>query len=306
MSIHSKVETIGPEQAHAYIERMVCNRVVSAANVARLAEAMRRGEWDLNGEPIILDKNGLLLDGQHRLLAVIESGVSIQALVVRGVEKSAFDSIDTGKARTASDICSMLNLPFSSGYGAALSWIYRWESGKLGSRGAGPAGKATNPIVRSLARRYPEVRESVEWIYARRFKEGPSIRFLCRAYMMFAHWAFHKAYPRKADSFFESLASGANLDTTDPVYALRRRLIGTIGAQARTLDHVLLAWTIKSWNAYVKGSAIGTLRFKADEDYPEIAGLATPKEALAAIHAARLAEDEAEMTHVNNGAVAVA
>lgn len=46
---------------------------------------MKTGRWVLNGETICFDSNGVLRDGHHRLLAIIESGVTIEVLVVRGV-----------------------------------------------------------------------------------------------------------------------------------------------------------------------------------------------------------------------------
>ena len=73
-----KVEKITPEIAKIYYSRSTGNRVINR-------QAVKTGRWVLNGETICFDSNGVLRDGHHRLLTIIESGVTIEVLVVRGV-----------------------------------------------------------------------------------------------------------------------------------------------------------------------------------------------------------------------------
>lgn len=68
--------------------------------VHKYARAMEHGLWKCNGEPIIFDENGLLKDGQHRLLAVLESGVPVKMLVVEGISRD-INTFDEGGGRTA-------------------------------------------------------------------------------------------------------------------------------------------------------------------------------------------------------------
>jgi len=76
------VETITPEIAAAYLKRKGANRNISHLRVQRYAREMQRGDWLLTGEAIKFC-NGQLMDGQQRLLAVIESGVSVRMPVIR-------------------------------------------------------------------------------------------------------------------------------------------------------------------------------------------------------------------------------
>lgn len=55
--------------------------------VHKYARVMANGFWKNNGEAIVFDEDGTLKNGQHRLLAVLESGVSVTMLVVRGVSR---------------------------------------------------------------------------------------------------------------------------------------------------------------------------------------------------------------------------
>ena len=79
----SFIAAITPETAQKWLDatdrRNYRNHV--PALVREYARLMRQGAWSICGEPIILDDQGCLRDGQNRLLAVIESGVTIQALV---------------------------------------------------------------------------------------------------------------------------------------------------------------------------------------------------------------------------------
>lgn len=74
-------------------------RQINWNNVHRYARAMKQGLWKSNGEPIIFDEYGLLKDGQHRLLAVLESGIPVKMLVVKGVSHD-INTFDEGRGRT--------------------------------------------------------------------------------------------------------------------------------------------------------------------------------------------------------------
>lgn len=70
--------------------------------VEKYARAMLLGEWKENGEPIVFDEDGVLKDGQHRLMAILESGVAVKMLVVRGVSRDIY-TFDEGGIRTMGD-----------------------------------------------------------------------------------------------------------------------------------------------------------------------------------------------------------
>lgn len=84
-NITSDVELITPGMAEEHLATMRGNRHLNANSVARYADDLRAGAWLLNGAAIIFDAGGHLIDGQHRLHAVIASGVAMRSLVVRGV-----------------------------------------------------------------------------------------------------------------------------------------------------------------------------------------------------------------------------
>src|SRR3954469_22575211 len=88
------IETITPEKAAKWLAHNPANRNLADARFGAFAAAVLRNEWRLHGESIKFDLNGDLLDGQHRLAAVVKSGVTIQSVVVRGVPRDDQKTID--------------------------------------------------------------------------------------------------------------------------------------------------------------------------------------------------------------------
>lgn len=105
----SQVELITPETAKQILDRTkIKNRSLNWNTVRHYAEQMRAGKWHLNGETIKIDINGNAFDGNHRLNAVILSGVSVEMLVVRDVEDlDSFKTVDIGRPRTSAQIFNM-------------------------------------------------------------------------------------------------------------------------------------------------------------------------------------------------------
>lgn len=87
-----EVEIISPENAKAYLENNAHHRKVKQKKIDAYMKEMQDGKWRLNGKVIIFDKNGRLLNGQHRLAAVVQSGVSLTTVVIRGVEPDVLET----------------------------------------------------------------------------------------------------------------------------------------------------------------------------------------------------------------------
>lgn len=98
------IETMTPELAKSYLENAAVNRSLSEPAIKRYAAAMSKGQWSLS-QPIIFDGYGRLIDGQHRLMAVIRSGQRVQFNVLRGV--ASIRHMDAGRARKPADVLKM-------------------------------------------------------------------------------------------------------------------------------------------------------------------------------------------------------
>lgn len=108
--ITAKVELITPEVAKQLLENNHHNRKVSKGNTETIERALKSGEWKVSGQTIIVSITGILMDGQHRLKAVMNTGISMEHLVCRGVADDVFKVIDTGKNRSGADVLSIAKI----------------------------------------------------------------------------------------------------------------------------------------------------------------------------------------------------
>lgn len=76
------------------------NRNVNRDHVMYLARLMRNGKFVCTHQGIAFDIYGNLLDGQHRLLAIIESGIAVTMMVSFGVPQWTMQVIDSQLIRT--------------------------------------------------------------------------------------------------------------------------------------------------------------------------------------------------------------
>lgn len=83
------------------------NRKTSTVHKNKLLEDMKKEKWVLTGQPVILDCNGSIIDGGHRVSAVTSDKTkssSFKSFFVIGVGTENFNNIDSGRARTASQL----------------------------------------------------------------------------------------------------------------------------------------------------------------------------------------------------------
>lgn len=97
------IESITPEIAKAYLARNVGNRNMRPHKIAQFVADMKAGRWLLNNQGIGFFDDGDLMDGQHRLTAVVQSGVTVRMAVMRGFQRNVVYTIDSGSKRSDVD-----------------------------------------------------------------------------------------------------------------------------------------------------------------------------------------------------------
>ena len=118
------------------------NRSVKNANLERLIFDMKNGNWDANnGETLKFltpkkgQKYGTLVDGQHRLHAIIASGKTYKLPCMTGVSDDAFTTLDSGSSRTMNDVLTSKSIPNAARTAAALVVLEQFYRGNFKSRG---------------------------------------------------------------------------------------------------------------------------------------------------------------------------
>ena len=136
------------EIAQEWLNHNRCNRSISDRYVNNLISDMRKGKWVVNGATIVFSKEGELLDGQHRLTAIVRSGISEYVYIMTGLDRTCH--FDDGRKRTIRDqILAMgmaqKNDAFSDNKCiASVRFLYAWD--KTGSCMSGHAKPSTEEV----------------------------------------------------------------------------------------------------------------------------------------------------------------
>jgi len=268
----SRVETIDPEKARRYLDMMGPNRKKRVRLRDRFTESMKAGHWKLTGESIKFNTKGELIDGQHRLEAVIESGKTIEILVCRNVPDEAFMELDTGGNRTPGDLLTVAGYDYTTNVASVIRYltsIYEIEAGQIAP--ASLARKRVEPeTLLEYAEEYSETLvEAVKKTMTRQ------ARTVCSPPALFAalYYIFAEHNKKAADEFFDSLIDGIGFEKgrQDPIYQLHRLLLQFKQEKHRRRPNFYkAAIVIKAWNAYQDRDVVGSLRFSENESWPQI------------------------------------
>jgi hypothetical protein len=125
--------------AEAVLAYNTANRRVNRRKLDLLAEQMASGSFENTGEPIIISAEGVLNNGQHRLLAVIEADAVVDMDVRFGIPRRVFTKTDTGAPRTGGDVLTIAG----AAHGSAVS----------------SAVRLLNPLPPRPARQHPGIRQ---------------------------------------------------------------------------------------------------------------------------------------------------
>lgn len=104
---------VTPEIAAEWLKLNGNNRRVDGRRVAFLAQQILDGNWALTHQGIAFWDDGTLADGQHRLMAIVKSGVAVKMLVTRGIAKPAIHAIDIVRPRSTQNVLHFLGMPVS-------------------------------------------------------------------------------------------------------------------------------------------------------------------------------------------------
>ena len=104
---YSLVLDVDPPQAFRWLEGNTHNRPVNQLHVERLARDMVADRWRLTHQGIAFDNTGLLIDGQHRLWAIIQANVTVKLRVFFNEPTENRHVLDTGERRTNLDVLNI-------------------------------------------------------------------------------------------------------------------------------------------------------------------------------------------------------
>lgn len=266
---------VTPKLAAELLKNNSSNRPLSRARMLKYSEDMSSGRWRWNGDTIKIDDSGCLLDGQHRLQAVIHSGITIEALIVEGLPRAVFSTIDSLGVRGGGDVLGIMGVPNSNNVAASLHLIAAYRDGTI-AIGGWP--RLRNSQVEEEYKRLQQeagVAQPMAAATKTAFAAGKIVR--ARSVVTALHYLFSRADSAKAEKFFAQLVDGVGLTKGEPTYLLRERLLLEQQKKGRLKEAEMVALFIKSWNAFYEGRLMRHLRWRSTgdsaESFPRIAGL---------------------------------
>lgn len=249
-TVSAEVELVKPATAEEWLGKNQVNRRVRDRLVSAYARDMAAGKWHLSGEAIKFSKAGQLLDGQHRLHAVVRADVAVWMLVVRGLAEDTQQVMDSGAGRTAGDALRLRGEPNYSTLAAGARLALQYQSGRIVSDNA----KLTHTEIIDFIDENADMRYAVELAGSWRNAIDVPVSVL-----VLAIWRLYRVNAESCLAFFSQLANKTNLRSGDPILALINRL-AEVRRSNRRLDRAdFLSLIFRAWNYWRTGRTVQSL-----------------------------------------------
>lgn len=252
------VEDVDAKRALSYLETQVgdTNRHVSDPRVKAFSEVMKRGQWRLNSQPIAFDSEGHLVDGQHRLWAIVTAQTVIVRLAVAyGLDDDAVKTIDRGRVRSIGE---------SLRRDSSIPKSLRKECGRISAWSRAETLMLTNSTVpgsvEDTENYYERNRLAVEFALDLIPKKGALKLASIGAAIVFAM----RRYPDEVRQFAEQLVEGSWPDKNSPACVLFKHVDRTTGNVPMTRRPMAIK-TLRAIQAFIEGEVIGDAKLYANE-----------------------------------------
>lgn len=259
--------SIGPDLAEIILAEFNNeNRPFSEINIKALTKEMVGGKWYFNGESMTFNNEGNMSDGQHRLKAIIRSGMTFPFFVVCGINRNAFPTINNGRTRTGSDVLGIGGVPSTTHSSSICKFIYGFKNEKY-SANRNSNRTLSNTEVLDYYNSLPKVHESVNFgiNYAKK-ANGLLTSTLVGGF----HYLLSEVDPAKAEDFMIKVCTGVDLSSDSPITLLRNKLIRSSSnnkaeATYRLTNEMLIKNLLVCWDKYLANVKLKVL--KVPDDY---------------------------------------
>jgi hypothetical protein len=243
--LYSRNIDVTPELAFQWLEGNTHNRPISQAKVDHFVRLMRAGLWQLSSQGIAFDTSGLLIDGQHRLWAVIEAGVTVRMHVSFNASPKTRWVLDTSPGRSNQDV---LNLTGEVGH------VNSWHLSTLRSMLAGVSCRTKRLAPIEEAELFSRHREAIDFTLEHLGASAPRGVASAQARAVIAR-AYYSANRARLAHFADVLSSGVPADESDyGIITLRDFLLGVAGdGRGKPVLRIRYAKTEWALDAFLDG-----------------------------------------------------
>jgi len=251
---------VTPEMAKEFLKNNTKNfRKLDKSRVTLYAKAMLLGQWEDNGQTISFASDGSLMDGQHRLSAVVQSNVPIKFIIVTGLSCKG-EAIDRGKKRDNGAYLAHLGFRNSTELSAACKLCVSHEKGFWAVTAKHQHHIMDHEII-DFANEHGERMQSMRHM-AVGITGIPTASVLSLAYIA-------TGYTANSDDvawFLNSLKHGTLLDSDMPVLHVKNRLVKQASSAAKFSPYAARMIATIGWNKTRLNEKCKVLQFKLSEE----------------------------------------
>lgn len=256
---------VTPAVAEAMLSLNTHNRDVTRANVKYFRAQIEAGELADTHQGMAIDADGVYQDGQHRCLAIIETGQGQYQWILRGANPRHFPKIDTGRNRNYADVLGLAGEPDPAVLGSTvrLTYLYNWREYSQWRN------RVTNEeVLKTLDENRAELMEAMR--IGRRFRTAGRVP-LTRTAVAAAFFSIVRAGTKASmvEKWFDDLANQTNIPGGDPRHKLTRLAHNNDKERKRGDGAYQLAVIIKTWNAWSEAKTVQNLGWSKLEQVPK-------------------------------------
>lgn len=262
---------ITPELAANLLLLNKKNRPIHANQLKKYKEDMLTGEWKYIGDSIRISRDGVLMDGQHRLLAVVQTNVTIHSNIQTGIDPETFTVMDTGAVRNSSDMAALQGYSYHANVVSVANAVETLkenpnEFGFARRHMSKKRHKETIALLESLDKDLLEQAAA----FGHRIRAKAKFLELITVATLF-YFLSERGKTEKVTQFFELLATGDGLgsNSNSAVWLLRNKLIENATATTKLTPQAKFSLIVHIWNTFLRGRGLTRLP-KITEDCPEI------------------------------------
>lgn len=257
--VRSVAVYLNPETAKAMLARNVRNRKLSDQVVEKYVEEILNDEWRLTPAAVGFDSEGTLVDGQHRLSAIVKAGMTVPMVITTGLPVAAQEKVDRQRRR------SLFDALYLSGQVRNRKWV---EIATCLARRTVSSNSGSTPPD-SVVKQALEIHK-VAITAITDFMGEKSVKGISQASFLAAAVLYHEINAEKCLEFMDAIRTGAGLALDHPALRLRKLLMGESVLHSMPRGGANQAYifrrSVYAMQAHLDGRMIGGLREADDFD----------------------------------------
>jgi hypothetical protein len=260
--------TITKELAAELLLLNTANRPLRKEKLRQYKDDLISGEWKFAADVLKISHQGVLLDGQHKLLAIVQTGISMTLHIQVGLDPEVFTVLDTGAIRNSGDVVALAGYKYYGTITGVAKLITAFKNGH--SVVSATSGFRSNKFVLTLVKALDKdlLEEACHQGATARSKARFLDSILCGALW---YTIAERGYKTEITEFLYLLSTGDGLGvaTKSSVYLLRNKLIFNLTSPAKLTKSAIFYLMGTCFNSYVKSKVMLKLP-SIKEDLPTL------------------------------------